>query len=157
MERPGNVWHWIKNYTQEVILHKCMFLGKMAEEDLLDVNSVKNWENDLGWYIKNNVEPLLVAVRTSRTITHKETVEFKEFRKTKEKGKMNALQNECMDNLLVIWRTRIRTTHGWMRKSDLKGCTEPLICSTQNSLCRLTIPSTLLTKLPSHSFVGCVV
>ena len=70
---------------------------------------------------------------------------------------MNALQNECMDNLLVIWRTRIRTTHGWMRKSDLKGCTEPLICSTQNSLCRLTIPSTLLTKLPSHSFVGCVV
>ena len=112
MARRGNVWHWIKNYTQEVILHEYMFLGKMAEEDLLDVNSVKNGENDLGWYIKNNIEPLIVAVRTSPTITHKETVESKGFKKTKEKGKMNAVQNECKDNLLVIWRTRIRTTHG---------------------------------------------
>ena len=25
-------------------------------------NSVKNEENDLGWYVKNNIEPLLVAV-----------------------------------------------------------------------------------------------
>ena len=43
---------------------------------------------------------------------------------------MNGLQKECMDNLLEIWGTRIRTTHG-MRKSDLKGCTEALICSAQ--------------------------
>ena len=33
--------------------------------------------------IKNNIEPLLVAVRTSRTIKHKETVDPKEFKKTK--------------------------------------------------------------------------
>ena len=45
---------------------------------------------------------------------------------------MNAVQNECKDNLLVIWRTRIRTTHGQMRKSDLKGCTEPF--KTEQSL-----------------------
>ena len=47
-------------------------------------NSVKSEENGLGWYIKNNIEPLLVAVRTSRAITHKETVDPKEFKKTKE-------------------------------------------------------------------------
>ena len=47
-------------------------------------NSVKSEENGLGWYVKNNIEPLLAAVRTSRTITHEETVDPKEFNKIKE-------------------------------------------------------------------------
>ena len=38
-------------------------------------NSVKNEENDLGWYVKNNIEPLLVAVCKGITITHEETVD----------------------------------------------------------------------------------
>ena len=33
-------------------------------------NSVKSEENGLGWYLKNNIEPLLLAVRAIRTITH---------------------------------------------------------------------------------------
>ena len=70
-------------------------------------------ENGLGWYVKNNTEPFLIAVRTSRTIPRNGTVDPKEFKKTKEEQrKMNGLQKECMDNLLEIWRTRIRTTHG---------------------------------------------
>ena len=32
-------------------------------------NSVKSEENGLGWYVRDNIEPLLVAVRTSRSIT----------------------------------------------------------------------------------------
>ena len=81
-------------------------------------NSVKSEENGLGWYVKNNIELLLVAVRTSRTIAQKETPDPKKFKKTKEEHKkkkekkMNGLQKEFMDNLLEIWRTRIRTTHG---------------------------------------------
>ena len=55
----------------------------MGEEDLLDVKSVKSKENGLGLYVKNNTEPLLVTVRTSRTITREETVDAKEFKKTK--------------------------------------------------------------------------
>ena len=51
------------------MLHGCMFLGKILEEDLLDVKGVKSEKNGLDWYVKNNIEPLLVAVRTSRTIT----------------------------------------------------------------------------------------
>ena len=39
-------------------------------------NSVKSRKNDLGWYARNNIEPLLVAVRTSRTITHEEFTKF---------------------------------------------------------------------------------
>ena len=66
-------------------------------------NSVESEENGLEWHVKNNTEPLLVAVRTSRTITHEETVDPKEFKKTKEeKRKMNGLQKECMDILLEI-------------------------------------------------------
>ena len=41
-----------------------------------------------------------------------ETVDFKEFKKTKEEQKKNGLQKECMDYLLEIWRTKIRTAHG---------------------------------------------
>ena len=53
-------------------------------------NSVKSEEeNGLGWYIKNNTELLLVAVRTSRIITHKERADPKEFKKTKEERRKN--------------------------------------------------------------------
>ena len=54
-------------------------------------NSVKSEENGLGWYVKNNKEPLLAAVRTSRTITHEKTVDPKEFKKIKEEQR----KNEC--------------------------------------------------------------
>ena len=50
---------------------------------------MKSGENGLGWYIKNNIEPLLVAVRTSRTITCEKTVDPKEFKKTKEEQRKN--------------------------------------------------------------------
>ena len=46
-------------------------------------NYVKSGENSLGWYVKNNVEPLLVAIRTNRTITNEGTVHPKKFKKTK--------------------------------------------------------------------------
>ena len=76
-------------------------------------NRVKSEENSLGWYLKNNLEPLLAAVRTSRITTHEETIDPRELKKIKEgQRKMNGMQKECMDNLLEIWRTRIRTTHG---------------------------------------------
>ena len=52
-------------------------------------NNVKSEDNGLDWYVKNNVEPLLVAVRTSKTITHQGTVDPKEFRKTKEEQRKN--------------------------------------------------------------------
>ena len=50
---------------------------------------MKSEENGLGWYVKNNIEPLLVAVRKSRTVTHKEIVNTKEFKKAKEEQRKN--------------------------------------------------------------------
>ena len=52
-------------------------------------NSVKSEENGLGWYVKSNIEPILVAVRTNRTLTHMETVDPKEFKETKEEQRKN--------------------------------------------------------------------
>ena len=65
-----------------------MFLGKMGEEDLLDVKSVKSKENGLGLYVKNNIEPLLVAVRTSRTLAGRKQLALKNSRK------LNKIKNE---------------------------------------------------------------
>ena len=50
---------------------------------------MKSEENGLGWYVKNNIEPLLAAVRTSRTITPEETFDPKEFKKIKEVQRKN--------------------------------------------------------------------
>ena len=50
---------------------------------------MRSGENSLGWYVKNNIELLLVPVRTSRTVKHKKAVHPKEFKKTKEKQRKN--------------------------------------------------------------------
>ena len=98
-------------------------------------NKVKSEENDLGWYAKNNIEPLLAAVRTSRTI-HKETVDPKEFKKTKEEQRKNKwTANRMFGQFARDMENKDKNTWRLMRKSDLKG----------------------LTKLSSHPFVGCVV
>ena len=46
---------------------------------------MKNLENGLEWYVKFNIEPLLAAIRTSRTVTH----QLKKFKKTKDKQRRN--------------------------------------------------------------------
>ena len=47
-----------------------MLLGCMIGRGLiLCEKSVKREENGIEWYTKQNIKPLLVAVRTSRTIT----------------------------------------------------------------------------------------
>ena len=72
-----------------------MFLEKMVEEDLLDVeNSVKSEENGLGWYVKNNIESLLIAVKTRRIIICHESVDLKEFKTIEGPEKMNRLKKE---------------------------------------------------------------
>ena len=54
-------------------------------------NKVKSEESGLGWYIRNNINHYWLE-STSRTTTHEETVDPKEFKKTKkEQRKMNEL------------------------------------------------------------------
>ena len=82
-------------------------------------NSVKSEENGLGWYVKNNIEPLLVAVRTSRTITHEETVDPKEFKKIKKEQRKNEWTAKRMHGQFArdIEDKDKNNTWKWMRKS----------------------------------------
>ena len=48
---------------------------------------VKSEENGLGWYVKNNIESLLIAVKTRRIITCHESVDLKEFKTIEEPRK----------------------------------------------------------------------
>ena len=96
-------------------------------------NSVKGEENGLGWYVKNNIEPLLATVRTCRTVTHEETVDPKEFKIIKEVQRENEWTAKRMHGQFAadMKDKDKNNTWRWMRKSDLKGCTKALICSAQ--------------------------
>ena len=103
-------------------------------------NSVKSEENGQGWYVKNNIEPLLVAVKTSRAITHEETVDPKEFKETKDEQRKNEWTAKRMHGKFARdMEDKDKNTWRWMRKSDLKGCTEVLICSAQEKSIRTNI------------------
>ena len=64
-------------------------------------NSVKSEENALGWYIKNNLEPLRVAVRISGTTTDEETVYPEEFKETKEDQRKNEWTAKTMHGMFA--------------------------------------------------------
>ena len=121
-------------------------------------NSVKSEENGLGWYIKNNIEPLLAAVRTSRTITQEETVDRKEFKKSKEEQRKNEWTAKRMHGQFArdMEDKDKSNTWKWMRKSDLKGCTEALICSAQKQSIRTNYIKYNIGKTAELPFVGCV-
>ena len=128
-ERPVNLWQWIGNWCDVAWLY--VFRKNCGRGFIGCENSVKREENGLGWYVKNNIEPSLVAVWISRTMIHEETADPKEFQKTKEDQRKNLwtakrmhgqfardMENKDKNNR---WR--------WMIKIDLKGCTKALICS----------------------------
>ena len=82
-----------------------MFLEKNGGTGLLGCeNNVKSEENGLSSYVKNNIESLLIAVKTRRIIICHERVDLKEFKTIEEPRKMNRLKKECMKNLLEIRR-----------------------------------------------------
>ena len=94
---------------------------------------MKSEGNGLGWYVKNNLEQFLVAVKTSRIITNEETVDPKNFKKTKDEQRKNEWTAKRMYGQFVTDMENKETHNTWrrMRKSDLKGCTKAFICSAQ--------------------------
>ena len=144
----------MKNCTQDMMLHGRMFLGKMVEEDLLDVEIVKSEENELGWYVKNNLEPLLVAVRTRGTKANEETVDPKQFKKTKDKQKKNEWTAKRMHQQFArdTENKDTNSTWRWMRKSDLKGCTKAFICSAKEQFIQINYIKYSIDKINESPF-----
>ena len=97
-------------------------------------NCVITEENSLGWYVKNHVEQLFTAVRNSNTIPNcEESMKPEELRNLKQNESIIAWKNKAMHGqyLKEMDGKDIVNTCCWQQESDLKGCTEALICSAQ--------------------------
>ena len=83
-ERPERFLQRIKKSTQDVIL-QVVFLQKKRWKRIYQIRkSVEEEKNGLLWYVKNNIETLLVAIRTIKTLIHEDTADVKEFKKNKK-------------------------------------------------------------------------
>ena len=57
-------------------------------------------ENNLGWYVRNSVEPLIEGVKAPETIEYNDTVNKMEFKQSWMREKSNYEKaKECMDSL----------------------------------------------------------
>ena len=96
-------------------------------------NCIASEENNLGWYVKNKVEPLLIAVKIQGTIKTDGVIEPKEFKKCEKERVYNAWKEKRMYGkyLRDMDGKDLQNSWKWLRSSDLKRCTEALICSAQ--------------------------
>ena len=120
-------------YPRGDVAQLCVFRKNVGRGLIGCENGVKSEGNGLGWYVKNNLEQFLVVVKTSRIITNEETVDPKNFKKTKDEQRKNEWTAKRMHGQFVTDMENKETHNTWrrMRKSDLKGCTKAFICSAQ--------------------------
>ena len=99
---------------------------------------VKAEENSLGWYVKHHIEPLIVAVRISNTVPSENSTQSKEFKHQDNEERLNNWRGKAMYEQYVrqIEDKDKSNTWKWLRKSNLKGCNEALICSAQVQVLR---------------------
>jgi len=95
-------------------------------------------ENNLGWYIKHQAEPLLVAVKNSKTINTEDVVSPTVYKETERCRVYNSWKNKVMHGqyLRELDGKDCIKSWKWLKDSDLKGCTEALICSAQEQAIR---------------------
>ena len=102
-------------------------------------NCVITEENSLGWYVVNHIEPLIVAVKESNTLPGcRNAIKPTEFKKLKQQERINNWKDKTMHGqyLREMNDKDKNNTWRWLQKSDLKGCTEALICSAQEQALR---------------------
>ena len=90
-------------------------------------------ESSLGWYVKHHIEPLIVAVRINNRVPTENARQPKEIKHQDNAEIINNWRGKAMYGQYVRQiedkdKSNIRK---WLRKSNLKECTEALICSAQ--------------------------
>lgn len=96
-------------------------------------------ENSLGWYVTNYVEPLFAAVRDINTLPGGvNSINPKEFKQIKQEERLKSWMDKAMHGqyLREMNDKYKNNTWKWLQKSDSKGCTEALICSSQEKVLR---------------------
>ena len=96
-------------------------------------------ENNLGWYVRNSVEPLIEDVKAAQTIEYNDTVNKKEFKQRWMNEKKELWKNERMYGQFVREMTETtdeKETWNWLRKADLKFEKEAMLCPAQEQVIR---------------------
>ena len=97
-------------------------------------------ENNLGWYVRNSVEPLIKDVKAAETIECNDTENKKEFKQRWMSEKKKLCENKRMYGQFVREMpetTDEKETWCWLRKSDLKFETEAILCAAQEQAIRM--------------------
>ena len=99
---------------------------------------VKAEENGLEWCVKRHIEPLIVAFRISNTVSSENSAKPKEFKQQDNEERLNNWSRKAMYGQYVrkIEDKDKSNTWKWLRKSNLKGCTEAIICCAQEEALR---------------------
>ena len=80
-------------------------------------------ENDLGWYVRNSVEPLIEGVKPAKTIEYNNTMNKREFKQIWIREKKELWKNKGMYGQFVREMPEIadeKETWNWLGKADLK-------------------------------------
>ena len=100
--------------------------------------SIRKEENNLVCYVRNSVEPLVKGVKATETIECSDTVNKKEFKQRWMRGNKELWKNKRMYGQFV--REMPETTDEketyWLRKADLEGETEAMLCAAQEEAIR---------------------
>ena len=91
-------------------------------------------ENNLGWYVRNSVEPLIEDVKAAETIEYNDTVNKKEFKQRWMNEKKELWKNKRMYGQFVREMPETadeKETWYWLRKADLKVEIEAMLCAAQ--------------------------
>ena len=100
---------------------------------------VRAEENNVAWYIKNAVEPLLLEVRRSGMIKTEDCKDKKHYKTVKVTETVSRWTEKPMHGQFhrdVEERTDQEKRWLWLAKSDLKPETEALICAAQGQALR---------------------
>ena len=97
--------------------------------------------NNLGWYIRNSVEPLIKGVQTAETIEYNNTVNKKEFKQL-DNGKEGTMEKQ--NNVWVVCKRNARN-NGWKTNMELAEKNWPESWNGSHVACRARTDS--LNKL----------
>ena len=100
---------------------------------------IKSEENNLGWYVANQSDKLLVGVKVSGVIDTENCISKDEYKKKRIEEKENSWKEKPMYGQFIRDMKEGVDKPGtweWMRKADLKVGTEALICAAQEQALR---------------------
>ena len=114
----------MERFIPNVMLIGYILVGKWEEGGLINCEGcIRTEGNDLGWYARNLVEPLIEGVKAAETMVYNDTMNKKEFKQIWMREKKELWKNKRMYGQFVREMPEItneRETWNCLRKAELK-------------------------------------